>query len=97
MSERRQDKYLSQKERIRFDALAESTTVKQAAAKLGLSESTMNNWSSKLRKRLIRERGHLNACLAQRQRGKLIKKVLSTRKPLKPADEEEYEGEEMGT
>ena len=86
----RRDRYLSPKERERFDAMADSVTVKEAALKLGISEGSLNNWNWKLRKRLVRERGHLNACLAQMQRGKLLKDVLSVKKPLRIAEEEEF-------
>lgn len=89
MEERRQDKYLSQKERNRFDALATSISAKEAALKLGITESTMNNWTAKLRKRLIKERGHLNACLSQQKRSRLLKKVLSAKRPLIAAKEDD--------
>lgn len=94
MSRKRESLYLSNKERLRFDALAESMTVRDAAQKLGISEGTLNNWTYKLRKRLIKERGHLNACLAQMKRAKLIKKVMSRKTPIKNVEEESKDWEE---
>lgn len=91
MTEKRQDKYLSKKERQRFDVMAESMTVRDAAEKLGIAEGTLNNWNYKLRKRLLKERGHLNTCLAQMQRSKLLKEILSIKKPIEKAEEEEEE------
>ena len=93
MSDKKISKYLSKKERERFDALAKYTTVKQAASDLGVTESTMHNWTSKLRKRLLKERGHLNACLAQRKRSPLLDKVLRVRRPIKAAAQEEDDEE----
>lgn len=94
MSSRKPEKYLSFLERQRFDAIAESRTIRDAAQKLGIEEGTLNNWTMKLRKRLVKERGHLNACLAQQQRTDLLKKVLSVKKPLRRAEEDDTEEEE---
>lgn len=91
MENKGRDKYLSTTERTRFDALAESDTVKQAAGKLGITESSMNNWTAKKRKQIMRERGHVNACLAQQQRSSLLKKILSVKKPIKKPKEIELD------
>lgn len=82
MSKKEPDKFLSKKERERFDAMAEATTVRDAAQKLGIADGSLYNWTYKLRKKLLRERGHMNACLAQMQRCSLLKEILSTKKPL---------------
>lgn len=91
MAFRKPDKYLSRKERQRFDTIAEAMTIKQAAEKLGLKEGTLNNWTYKLRRRLVKERGHVNACLSQTRRTDLLKKVLSTKTPIEIQEEEEEE------
>jgi len=91
MRKREVDKYLSKTERQRFDALAEAMTVKDAAGKLGMTDGSLYNWTYKLRKRLVKERGHLNACLAQMQRCQLLKEILSVRKPLEKPDNIEEE------
>jgi len=82
------ERHLSKLERKRFDAMASSVTVKEAAAKLGIAEGTLNNWNYKLRKRLRRERGHLNACLSQQKRCALLKEILSVKRPLEEVGEE---------
>ena len=84
---RRVDKYLSKLERKRYDAMVDSFTVKKAAQELGISEGTLNNWNYKQRKRLIKERGHINACLAQMRRSQLLKKILSVKKSMAKPDD----------
>lgn len=86
-------KYLSYLERKRFDCMAESMTVKDAAQKLGISVGSLHNWNMKLRKRLVKERGHLNACLAQMQRAPLLQKVMSIKRPLEKLKDLEEEEE----
>ena len=66
--------------------------MEDAAQKLGISVGSLHNWNMKLRKRLVKERGHLNACLAQMQRAPLLQKVMSIKRPLeklKDLEEEE--------
>lgn len=91
MPKKEPDKYLSKKERERFDAMAEAMTVKDAAAKLDMTDGSLYNWLYKLRKRLVKERGHLNTCLAQMQRSSLLKEILSIKKPIEKADDTESE------
>lgn len=91
MTLRKPDKYLTRKERERFDAIAEAMTIKEAAEKLRLREGTLNNWTYKLRRRLVKERGHVNACLSQTKRTELLKKVLSIKTPIEIQEEEEEE------
>lgn len=75
-------KSLSKLERIRFDAVAESRTVKDAAQKLGIEPGTLYNWFSDEKTRLQRERAHINACLGQARRSPLLRKELSIRKTI---------------
>lgn len=82
--------FLSGLERERFNMLAGSMTVKDAAQKLGLAPGTLYNWLDKLRDRLVKERGHINACLGQMRRNPLLKKELSIRRPMKISTEEEF-------
>lgn len=71
--------------------MAGCMTVKDAANKLGIAPGTLHNWTYKLRKKLEKERGHVNAVLAQQQRNELLKSVLSKKRPLEKVDEEEEE------
>ena len=87
-------KFLSRTERLRFDAMAESATLRDAASRLGVEPGTLYNWSSSLRARLLKERGHINACLSQRKRSPLLKKVLSVRVPIKFLEDVEEEVDE---
>lgn len=82
MLKSRGPKYLSELERIRFNVLADCSTVKDAAQKLKIPEGTLYNWLSDLRIRLLKERGHINASLAQMKRSPLLKKELSVRRPI---------------
>ena len=97
LAEKKADKYLSKLERKRYDAMANSFNVKEAAQKLGISDGTLNNWNYKQRKRLVKERGHVNACLAQMRRSQLLKKILSVKRSMRKPDyildedEEDYD------
>jgi hypothetical protein len=82
VNSRRAPEFLSKLERIRFDAIAESRTVRDAAQKLGLNPGTLYNWLSDEKTRLQKERGHINACLGQARRSPLLKKELSIRKAI---------------
>jgi hypothetical protein len=79
--------YLSELERKRFNVVVESSTVKDAAQKMGLAPGTLYNWFDGLRRRLVRERGHVNAILGQTRRSELLRKELSLRKPLQKLEE----------
>lgn len=93
---RERQKSLSKLERIRFDAIVESRTVKDAAQKLGLNEGTLYNWLADLRHRLQKERAHINACLGQARRSLLLRKELSIRKTVElPMGDLEIKGEEV--
>jgi predicted DNA-binding protein (UPF0251 family) len=92
----KRDKYLSYLERRRFDILSESMTIKDAANKMGIEPGTLYNWLYKTRKKLERERGHLNAILAQQKRTTLLKEVLSKRRPISPTEYEDEEEIEYG-
>lgn len=83
------EKTLSKLERERFDALAATISVKEAASKLGLDPQILYNWTWGLKKKYARRRGWINAVLAQRRRNSLLNKILTEKKPLDaPADEE---------
>lgn len=83
---------LSKTERLRLDAIAECSTVKDAAQKLKIPDGTLYNWLSDLRVRIQKERSHINAILAQGRRSELLKRELSIRRPVEAdLDEEDAE------
>jgi hypothetical protein len=82
------DKYLSKTERKIFDALANSISMKEAASKLGLEPQSLYNWKWKLLKRYKHRRGWINSVLAQARRNRLLKDLLSTKKPLEDVIED---------
>lgn len=95
MSYQSPSKYLTETEKKRFDALARFDTVKAAAVFLGIEPSTLYNWIWNLNKRYQKRHGWCNAVLAQRRRGRLLRKLLSKhkREPLKAVGEKEEEEE----
>ena len=88
MPEQGREQYLSKTERRYFDALAQFDTMKSAAQYLGITSGALYNWHLSLKKRYRRRRGWINAVLAQTKREGL-KKFLTEKKPLEPADAEE--------
>lgn len=90
MPEQDREQYLSKTERRYFAALAQFDTMKSAAQHLGLTPGALYNWHLNLKKRYRRRRGWVNAVLAQTRREGL-KKFLTEKKPLEPADEEDEE------
>lgn len=94
MEERRQGKYLSNKEVERYHALANAVTIKEAALKLGISPQTLYNWMSYVKTRYKKHHGWCNATLAQMKRGGCLKNLLKERKQMIPPEVQDIEGEE---
>lgn len=92
--ERRQQKYLSNREVERYTALANAVSVKEAAVKLGIAPQTLYNWMSHVRKRYKKRRGWINATLAQTRRGGCLANLLKERRQLAPPDLDDMEEEE---
>lgn len=92
--EKGQDKYLTKKEREYCDALANFDTEKAAAEELGIAVGTLYNWKSRLKKRYKKERGHVNALLAQTRRGGNLANLLTERRKMSPPDSMTIEEEE---
>lgn len=93
MSEKNPDRFLSKTERKRFDALATSTTIKEASQKLGIKTGTLYNWKQDLLKRHEFRRGWINAVLSQKKRSRLLKNFLSKKEEIKGLKEEDEDEE----
>jgi len=92
MSKRSESVFLSKLERKYFDALANHSTIRDAAHALGISPQTLYNWLYNLKKRYKKKRGWINAVINQKRRNKLIANALSERRPLEEnVEEEEFE------
>jgi phage antirepressor YoqD-like protein len=90
MSKQSESVFLSKLERKYFDALANHSTIREAANALGISPQTLYNWLYNLKKRYKKKRGWINAVINQKKRNpKLIGKILTEKKPMKEMGEEE--------
>jgi len=89
MSESSAEKFLTKKERLYFEALGKYDTVKNAAQHLGIAPSTLYNWRYNLKNKYKRYRGWVNAVIAQKKRGGLVRDFLTEKQPLKKIEEEE--------
>ena len=85
--EKTRAEYLSETERLRFDALANHSSIKEAASSMGLTPSTLYNWKSNVKARYRKERGHINAILAQTRRGGCLRNLIHERKKMRPPEE----------
>jgi transposase-like protein len=96
MSKQSESVFLSKLERKYFDALANHSTVRDAANALGISPQTLYNWLYNLKKRYKKKRGWINAVINQKKRNpELLGKILTEKKPMKEIEEELSEEEEF--
>jgi transposase-like protein len=96
MSKQSESVFLSKLERKYFDALANHSTIREAANALGISPQTLYNWLYNLKKRYKKKRGWINAVINQKKRNpELLGKILTEKKPMKEIEEELSEEEEF--
>jgi DNA-binding CsgD family transcriptional regulator len=70
---------LTKTERAVFDAVADSISIKEAAAKLKVSVQDLYNFFYNLRKKYYRRRQWVNTVIAQKKRGKVLRRALTDR------------------
>lgn len=87
------EKYLTKKERLYFNALADADTIKNAATKLGLAPQTLYNWIYNLKHKYKNRRGWINAVISQKKRNSLIKDILTEKKSFE-APESDFEDDD---
>jgi phage antirepressor YoqD-like protein len=96
MSKQSESVFLSKLERKYFDALANHSTVRDAANALGISPQTLYNWLYNLKKRYKKKRGWINAVINQKKRNpELLGKILTEKKPMKGIEELSEEEEDL--
>lgn len=92
MSKQSESVFLSKLERKYFDALANHSTIRDAAHALGIEPQTLYNWLYNLKKRYKKKRGWINAVINQKKRNpELLGKILTEKKPMKDIEEDEEE------
>ena len=87
-------RFLSETEVKRYNALANWSSVKEAAISLGIAPGTLYNWMSNIKKRYRKRRGWINSTLAQTRRGGCLKNLLTERSKMQPPDSEDLEEDE---
>jgi len=92
VSKQSESVFLSKLERKYFDALANHSTIRDAAHALGIEPQTLYNWLYNLKKRYKKKRGWINAVINQKKRNpELLGKILTEKKPMKDIEEDEEE------